>query len=181
MAHAEPPASTDTPTAEKTSKADASHSDVTSKAETPLAGNDSAETKVTHEEAAAAKDSVLSIAAGDGEKEKATEATEHHTHVEEKRTKHYEGSSRPHGKGKKVMHGPYRLLRLLPHASRPIMSRILKVDPRERATLEEIFNDPWFSNVPFCTRDAKNCTIKAPGHSHTIVCEEEAHLENYKH
>lgn len=83
-------------------------------------------------------------------------------------------------KPRRVIHGPYRLLRLLPHASRPVMSRILQVDPKKRATLEEVFQDDWFGNIPFCTIDDKKNVIRAPGHSHTIVREEEAHLETYK-
>ncbi|CUS20356.1 LAQU0S01e04786g1_1 [Lachancea quebecensis] len=99
---------------------------------------------------------------------------------QEKAAPDHKSGPRHHGKGRKVMHGPYRLLRLLPHASRPIMSRILTVDPKERATLEDIYSDEWFANIPFCTRDAKKGTIRAPGHTHTIVCEEDAHLESYK-
>ncbi|EJS41590.1 hrk1p [Saccharomyces arboricola H-6] len=81
---------------------------------------------------------------------------------------------------KKIIHGPYRLLRLLPHASRPIMSRILQVDPKKRATLDDIFNDEWFASVEACTMDSKNKVIRAPGHHHTLVREENAHLETYK-
>ena len=81
---------------------------------------------------------------------------------------------------KKIIHGPYRLLRLLPHASRPIMSRILQVDPKKRATLDDIFNDEWFAAIAACTMDSKNKVIRAPGHHHTLVREENAHLETYK-
>ncbi|CAI4819585.1 ALI_HP2_G0050710.mRNA.1.CDS.1 [Saccharomyces cerevisiae] len=81
---------------------------------------------------------------------------------------------------KKIIHGPYRLLRLLPHASRPIMSRILQVDPKKRATLNDIFNDEWFAAIAACTMDSKNKVIRAPGHHHTLVREENAHLETYK-
>lgn len=86
----------------------------------------------------------------------------------------------PQPKPKKIIHGPYRLLRLLPHASRPIMSKILAVDPEQRATMEEIYADEWFSQIPFCSIDDKGNVIRAPGHSHTIVTEENAHLEKYK-
>ncbi|QLL31002.1 hypothetical protein HG536_0A08170 [Torulaspora globosa] len=87
-------------------------------------------------------------------------------------------SNGPHHR--KVIHGPYRLLRLLPHASRPIMSRILEVDPRKRATLADMYKDDWFRNIPFCTMDPKKQVIRAPGHHHTLVKEEDAHLETYK-
>lgn len=78
-------------------------------------------------------------------------------------------STKPPHHQRKVIHGPYRLLRLLPHASRPILSRILEVDVSKRATLDDIFNDEWFSNIPSCTIDEKNNTVRAPGHHHTIV------------
>ena len=70
---------------------------------------------------------------------------------------------------KKVIHGPYRLLRLLPHVSRPILSRMLMVDPAKRVTLDEIFEDEWFASIPACTMDAKKNVIRAHGHHHTIV------------
>ncbi|SCV02555.1 LAME_0H02718g1_1 [Lachancea meyersii CBS 8951] len=88
--------------------------------------------------------------------------------------------SREHGRSKRVMNGPYRLLRLLPHASRPIMSRILTIDPKERATMQEIYQDPWFSTIPYCTNDLKKVVRHAAGHTHTVVCEEDAHLEHYE-
>lgn len=81
---------------------------------------------------------------------------------------------------KKVIHGPYRLLRLLPHASRPIMSKILDVDPERRATIKDLYEDDWFANIEFCTMDSKKQVIRAPGHHHTLVREEDAHLETYK-
>lgn len=71
--------------------------------------------------------------------------------------------------GKKAIHGPYRLLRLLPHASRPILSKILEVDVSKRASMIDIFDDEWFDDIPCCTIDNKNVTVRAPGHHHTIV------------
>lgn len=81
---------------------------------------------------------------------------------------------------KMVIHGPYRLLRLLPHSSRPILSRMLSVDPSKRATVNEVFEDEWFKDIPCCTMDAQKNVIHAPGHHHTMVDEENAHLESYK-
>lgn len=88
----------------------------------------------------------------------------------------------------KQIHGPYRLMRLLPHASRPIMSRMLHTDPKQRATLEEIMNDEWIKEIHCCTleretRSADNIGAKfdeddeeilvkgTPPHEHTIVSE----------
>jgi serine/threonine protein kinase len=42
-----------------------------------------------------------------------------------------------------VIKGPWRLLRLLPRESRHIIGRMLEVDPKKRATLEEIMQDKW--------------------------------------
>lgn len=84
------------------------------------------------------------------------------------------------GHQKKVIHGHYRLLRLLPHAARPIMSRVLEIDPKKRATLTEMYEDPWFSGIECCTISPTKQVIRAPGHHHTLVREEDAHLETYK-
>ncbi|KAG0670994.1 serine/threonine protein kinase [Maudiozyma exigua] len=79
---------------------------------------------------------------------------------------HSSSNGHPH---KRVIHGPYRLLRLLPHASRPILSKILEIDPSKRATLDQVFEDNWFADIPSCTMDKKNNVIRAHGHHHTIV------------
>lgn len=86
----------------------------------------------------------------------------------------------------KQIHGPYRLMRLLPHASRPIIFKMLQVDPRRRATLEEILQDEWIKEIQCCTmkritksvdniganfdEDDEEVLVKgAPAHDHTIV------------
>lgn len=80
---------------------------------------------------------------------------------------------------KQVIKGPWRLLRLLPHESRHIIGRMLELDPLKRATLEEVWQDPWISKLNMCTVDHGKF-IKAGTHSHTCVADEEAHLESYK-
>jgi serine/threonine protein kinase len=85
----------------------------------------------------------------------------------------------------KQIHGPYRLMRLLPHASRPIIHKMLQVDPTKRATFEEIMADPWIKEIKCCTVEQKLTSGKAidsndfdddeivipgtPTHEHTIV------------
>lgn len=81
---------------------------------------------------------------------------------------------------KKTIRGPYRLLRLLPHASRPLLSRMLEVDPCKRATMEEICHDEWYSSIPSCTMDERKNVIRAAGHHHTIVKETDNGTETYK-
>lgn len=60
------------------------------------------------------------------------------------------------------------------------MSKILDVDPERRATIKDLYEDDWFANIEFCTMDSKKQVIRAPGHHHTLVREEDAHLETYK-
>ncbi|KAK6200496.1 Hygromycin resistance kinase [Scheffersomyces amazonensis] len=87
----------------------------------------------------------------------------------------------------KQIHGPYRLMRLLPHASRPIIHRMLQIDPKRRATLEEIMNDEWIKEIQCCTLkrvikssdnigniadDEDDVLVKGtPPHEHTVVLE----------
>lgn len=71
--------------------------------------------------------------------------------------------------------GPWRLLRLLPSASRPIISRILSVDVKKRATLSEIENDKWVKSLQVCTWDPSGHLQKSTDHEHTFVTVEQAH------
>lgn len=82
-------------------------------------------------------------------------------------------------KKKKQIHGPYRLMRLLPHASRPIIARMLEVDPKKRATIEEIMENEWIKEIQCCTLklaitdddDDDELVPGVPAHKHTIVTE----------
>ena len=81
----------------------------------------------------------------------------------------------------KTVHGPYRLMRLLPHAARPIISKILQVDFYERATFEDIFNDDWMKDIHECTMDLeKNVIRRGAGHHHTVVKEVDGKETIYK-
>ncbi|ODQ66146.1 Pkinase-domain-containing protein [Nadsonia fulvescens var. elongata DSM 6958] len=80
----------------------------------------------------------------------------------------------------KAIKGPYRLLRLLPHESRPLIGKMLEINPRRRATIADIWNDPWFQSISMCTTDKHGVLIKGEGHEHTFVGDNEAHLESYK-
>lgn len=78
------------------------------------------------------------------------------------------------------IHGPYRLLRLLPHLARPILSKMLLVDPEKRASLDDLFNDEWFASLPCCTMDKNGKVRRAVGHHHTIVKEVNGRTETYR-
>jgi serine/threonine protein kinase len=68
-----------------------------------------------------------------------------------------------------VIKGPWRLLRLLPRETRNIVSRMLDLDPRTRATLEEVMNDPWVVNARVCAQEEQTGRIlRADGHDHTL-------------
>lgn len=66
-----------------------------------------------------------------------------------------------------VIKGPWRLLRLLPRESRHIIGRMLEIDPRKRATMAEILEDPWVANTPIC-RQVESQIINVEGHTHTL-------------
>ncbi|KAK8160831.1 kinase domain-containing protein [Phyllosticta citrichinensis] len=64
--------------------------------------------------------------------------------------------------------GPWRLLRLLPRESRHIIGRMLEIDPKRRATLEEILEDKWVKNTPVCQQLEGGRVVSADNHSHTL-------------
>lgn len=67
-----------------------------------------------------------------------------------------------------VIKGPWRLLRILPRESRHIIGRMLKVDPYERATMDEVLEDDWVLSTPVCTQDEDGRIHRAAGHTHTL-------------
>lgn len=79
-----------------------------------------------------------------------------------------------------VIRGPWRLLRLLPHETRHIVGRMLELNPEKRATLKEVFDDPFVKSIEMCTVDSDGKFVKSPSHDHTLVPAESAHLVSYK-
>jgi serine/threonine protein kinase len=75
--------------------------------------------------------------------------------------------SDPTGKAE-VVRGPWRLLRILPRESRHIIGRMLKVDPKERATMDEVMADEWVMETPVCSQEEQGEVRRAPGHEHTM-------------
>ena len=67
-----------------------------------------------------------------------------------------------------VIKGPWRLLRLLPRESRHIIGRMLEIDPKKRATLEEVLADPWVSGSTICRQEDQGKIVQAEGHTHTL-------------
>lgn len=67
-----------------------------------------------------------------------------------------------------VIKGPWRLLRLLPRESRTIIGRMLEIDPRKRATIDEMLQDPWVNNSAVCQQVGHGEIIGAEGHTHVL-------------
>ncbi|KAI9694065.1 MAG: serine/threonine protein kinase [Bathelium mastoideum] len=67
-----------------------------------------------------------------------------------------------------VIKGPWRLLRLLPRESRHIIGRMLEVDPRRRATLEEILQDKWVASAAVCRQEEGGRIVHEGTHEHTL-------------
>lgn len=72
------------------------------------------------------------------------------------------------GQGQQQIKGPWRLLRLLPRETRHIIGRMLEVDPKKRATLDEILADKWVQNSAVCRQEEGGQVVRAPGHEHTL-------------
>jgi serine/threonine protein kinase len=71
------------------------------------------------------------------------------------------------GAGQSPPKGPNRLLRILPRESRHIIGRMLELDPKKRATLEEIWNDDWIRSIEYCKQE-QGTVIHATNHTHVL-------------
>lgn len=67
-----------------------------------------------------------------------------------------------------VIKGPWRLLRILPRESRYIIGRMLKVNPKERATLDEVLSDDWVRNIQACQQEGSGEILNASNHTHIL-------------
>ncbi|RMZ88976.1 hypothetical protein DV736_g3795, partial [Chaetothyriales sp. CBS 134916] len=67
-----------------------------------------------------------------------------------------------------VIKGPWRLLRILPRESRYIIGRMLKVDPHQRARMEEVLEDDWVLSARVCSQDMNGQVHRMEGHTHTL-------------
>ncbi len=48
------------------------------------------------------------------------------------------------------------------------MGKMLQINPKQRATLEDMHADPWMSGTPFCQQLEGGKLIRAEGHEHTL-------------
>ncbi|KAF2121568.1 kinase domain-containing protein [Lophiotrema nucula] len=108
-------------------------------------------------------------------------ATHHHHHHHRREGAHSEpvtnegraaDQSTTNGQSKEqqpqVIKGPWRLLRLLPRESRHIIGRMLEVDPKQRATLEEILDDKWVKGAQVCSQEEGGKVLRCENHDHTL-------------
>ncbi|KAM0258207.1 hypothetical protein ACHAQJ_003975 [Trichoderma viride] len=71
-------------------------------------------------------------------------------------------------RSKEVVRGPWRILRLLPRESRHIIHRMLDVNPRSRARMGEILQEPWIADTVICQQVDNGGVIPAADHKHVL-------------
>lgn len=78
--------------------------------------------------------------------------------------------------------GPYRLLKLLPRHSRPLIGRMMELDPQKRILMEGIQADPWFKHIKCCEVDPETGNLVQPpeDHKHHLITEDELKELNEK-
>ncbi|CBX93871.1 hypothetical protein IAQ61_003749 [Plenodomus lingam] len=91
-------------------------------------------------------------------------SSEQPTHHEHKSSAPAASSQQP----SQVIKGPWRLLRLLPRESRHIIGRMLEIDPKKRATLDEIIGDKWVTSTQVCTQEEGGRIVRCDNHEHTL-------------
>ncbi|KAI0395911.1 Pkinase-domain-containing protein [Xylariaceae sp. FL0594] len=69
---------------------------------------------------------------------------------------------------KELIRGPWRLLRMLPRESRYIIWRMLTVDPKERAKMSEVLEEPWVSDTIICRQVSPGVILNAEDHTHVL-------------
>lgn len=79
-----------------------------------------------------------------------------------------EPASRLETPKQEVIKGPWRLLRLLPRETRMIMRKMLEIDPKNRATLDDVTADVWVTDSPVCQQVEGERVVRAGTHLHTL-------------
>ncbi|KHO02128.1 Protein kinase-like domain protein [Metarhizium album ARSEF 1941] len=72
------------------------------------------------------------------------------------------------GERKEVIRGPWRILRLLPRESRHIIHRMLDLDPKTRAKMDEILSESWVADTVICQQLENGEVIPAEDHTHVL-------------
>ncbi|KAK4115916.1 Pkinase-domain-containing protein [Canariomyces notabilis] len=74
----------------------------------------------------------------------------------------------PPAEKKEVIRGPWRILRLLPRESRHVIGRMLELDPKKRAKMDEILDDPWVADSVICRQVGPGLVANAEDHTHVL-------------
>ncbi|EEB09092.2 HAL protein kinase Oca2 [Schizosaccharomyces japonicus yFS275] len=82
-------------------------------------------------------------------------------------TPHVSANSTEHH-AKKEVFGPWRLLRLLPRESRPVVSHMLDLNPKSRYGIHQTLADPFISQIQWCHME-NHKVLHPPNHKHTLV------------
>ncbi|EXJ78556.1 HAL protein kinase [Capronia coronata CBS 617.96] len=94
-------------------------------------------------------------------------SSHHHQHSSENTSTETRPSTSG-GDKQEVIKGPWRLLRILPRESRHIIGRMLKVDPAERATMDEVLEDDWVLSSQVCYQEETGVVHRAQNHTHIL-------------
>lgn len=78
------------------------------------------------------------------------------------------GTATPTGEKKEVIRGPWRILRLLPRESRHIIHRMLDMNPKTRAKMDEILEEPWVADSVICQQLENGDVLSAEDHTHVL-------------
>lgn len=78
-----------------------------------------------------------------------------------------DGTQHAPAEKKEVIRGPWRILRLLPRESRHVIGRMLELDPKRRATMADILDDPWVADTIICRQEGGH-VLSADDHSHVL-------------
>ncbi|OJD11380.1 HAL protein kinase [Emergomyces pasteurianus Ep9510] len=72
------------------------------------------------------------------------------------------------GRRQEAIKGPWRLLRILPRETRPLIAHMLKINPRERATLQDVLSDQWVRSCDVCFQKENGAVVNATNHTHVL-------------
>lgn len=74
----------------------------------------------------------------------------------------------PPAEKKEIIRGPWRILRLLPRESRHIIHRMLDLNPKTRAKMDEILLEPWVADTVICQQLEDGDVLAAEDHTHVL-------------
>ena len=94
-------------------------------------------------------------------------AKEHKEHKDKDQSQQQQGQQGS-GEKKEVIRGPWRIMRLLPRESRYIIWRMLDINPKTRATMDEILAEPWVADSLICQQLENGEVVNAEDHEHVL-------------